>query len=164
MRDFESELARQVEALPEEVSPQRDLWRGIALGLETGKQAPARRTAHWSALVASAVAVAVVCFSLIWQNGDSPENKMASGNALVQVISQQHQAQVEALLIQFDGQAALSSNWKSQLTELENAATAIKRALEEDPDNTALLGMLQHVYQQQLLLIERVHAPKWQQI
>lgn len=34
----------------------------------------------------------------------------------------------------------------------------------KDPDSTALLDVLQHIYQQQSLLIERVHAPKWQQI
>ena len=44
------------------------------------------------------------------------------------------------------------------------AADAIKAALENDPNNMALLRMLQSVYQQQIDLIERVHAPKWQQI
>lgn len=39
-----------------------------------------------------------------------------------------------------------------------------ERSMAEDADNTALLGMLQHIYQQQLLLIERVHAPRWQHI
>ncbi|WP_346993140.1 hypothetical protein [Alteromonas gracilis] len=47
---------------------------------------------------------------------------------------------------------------------MDDAADAIKTALKEDPDNSALIKMLHHVYQQQIALIERVHAPKWQQI
>lgn len=164
MRDFESELTTRVEALPEEVSPPRDLWRGVALGLEAEEKPQSRRFSNWPVLGVSAAIVAVLCFSLFNNIDNGPDRRMASGDALVQVISQQHQAQVKALLTQFEGQSALSNDWESQLSELDEAAAAIVRALEEDPDNTALLGMLQHVYQQQLLLIERVHAPKWQQI
>lgn len=88
----------------------------------------------------------------------------ARGQALVNVLSRQHEQQKQQLLVRFQDQAAVTDDWQTQIQELEDAAAAVKLALKQDPDNTALLGMLQHIYQQQLLLIERVHAPKWQQI
>ncbi|WP_161599080.1 RNA polymerase sigma factor [Alteromonas sp. RKMC-009] len=88
----------------------------------------------------------------------------ARGQALVNVLSRQHEQQKQQLLVRFQDQTAVTDDWQTQIQELEDAAAAVKLALKQDPDNTALLGMLQHIYQQQLLLIERVHAPKWQQI
>jgi Tfp pilus assembly protein PilF len=49
-------------------------------------------------------------------------------------------------------------------SSLEEAEQAIKQALENEPQNQALLTMLAQVYQQQLDLINKVHAPRWQQI
>ncbi|AGH47072.1 hypothetical protein C427_4973 [Paraglaciecola psychrophila 170] len=48
--------------------------------------------------------------------------------------------------------------------ELDDAADAIKTALENEPNNMALLKMLQSVHQQQINIIERVHSPKWSQL
>ena len=67
------------------------------------------------------------------------------------------------MLVRFQEQPALTHNWQEQLTELDEAADAIKAALENEPNNMALLKMLQSVHQQQINLIERVHSPKWQQ-
>ncbi len=66
--------------------------------------------------------------------------------------------------MQYQNQPALTDNWQQQLTELEDAERAIKQALENEPENPALLKMLAQVYQQQLDLINKVHAPKWQTI
>ena len=66
--------------------------------------------------------------------------------------------------MQFEGKNALTNNWQQQLAELDSAAEAIKKALLNEPDNMALLKMLQSVHQQQINLIERVHSPKWSQI
>ena len=76
----------------------------------------------------------------------------------------QQQQQVSSLLASYQSTPALTEDWQQQLKELDDAADAIKTALKEDPDNSALIKMLHHVYQQQIALIERVHAPKWQQI
>ena len=62
------------------------------------------------------------------------------------------------------GQATLTENWQQQLEELDEAAIAIKKALENEPNNVALLKMLKKVHQQQIMLIERVHAPAWKTI
>lgn len=72
--------------------------------------------------------------------------------------------QKQSLLVQYQSQAALTDNWQVQLKELEDAEQAIKQTLENEPQNKALLSMLAQVYQQQLDLINKVHAPRWQQI
>lgn len=72
--------------------------------------------------------------------------------------------QKQSLLVQYQSQVALTDNWQVQLQELENAEQAIKQTLENEPKNKALLSMLAQVYQQQLDLINKVHAPRWQHI
>jgi hypothetical protein len=60
-------------------------------------------------------------------------------------------------LIRFQDQPALTQNWQDQLTELDDAAVAIKMALRNESNNMALLKTLRYVHQQQINLIERVH-------
>jgi len=57
-----------------------------------------------------------------------------------------------------------TDNWQQQVDDLGEAEKAIKDALQDSPNNSALLDMLKHVYQQGLAIIERVHAPTWQAI
>ncbi|QJR81360.1 hypothetical protein CA267_011515 [Alteromonas pelagimontana] len=166
--NFETELQKQLESLPKEKPPQRDLWKGVELGLEAPHHAAARRSSgssfKWIGIAASFALVVLVGWFGLQENAPHQSDKVISGEALVQALSQQHEDQKQALLVKFEGHEAFTQNWQQQLTELDEAAGAIKAALKQDPDNTALLQMLQNVYQQQILLIERVHAPKWQQI
>ena len=91
-----------------------------------------------------------------------PERDLWAGIELALVASPQKQKQ--ALLVHFAGQPALTNNWQEQVAELDKAELAIKAALKNEPNNMALLKLLQNVYQQQISLIERVHSPKWSQI
>lgn len=164
--NFEQNLREQLQTLPRDKLPERDLWKGIELGLEAEPRstgATASTASRWVALAASVALVASLSWIGIQEFGPSGQTG-GTGTDLVQALSQQHETQKQALLVQFDGQPALTENWQQQLAELDDAAKAIKTALAEDPNNTALLRMLQNVYQQQITLIERVHAPKWQQI
>lgn len=164
-QDFDSQLRRQIDALPRQIQPQRDLWAGIDVALtqqsmqqdETPVKVPHHRGLY--ALAASLMVVAITAWLTL-----SPAPQQVTGEQLVNALSEQHQSQVDSLLVKFKDQPALTNNWQQQLTQLDEAAIAIKAALEQDPDNVALLRMLQNVYQQQIELIERVHAPKWQAI
>ena len=162
----EQRLQDAVAKLPREKQPQRDLWRGIELGIEhSGNKTESSSTSKpiWFASAASFVLVAM----LGWYGFQMPQQESQlrqESAALVEALSAQHQTHIDTLLEQFEGQDAVTENWQQQLQELDDAAVAIKAALKEDPANTALLKMLQHIYQQQIALIERVHAPKWQQI
>lgn len=167
-QNFEAMLKHQLDDLQKEVKPQRDLWQGIELALanepvpnEVEAEQPKKVNATRLFAVAATFAF-VGMFS--WFSFNQADSHIAAGQELVAALSSQHQEQKEALLVQFKGQPALTMNWEQQLDELDDAAQAIKSALKEDPDNIALLKMLQSVHQQQIDLIETVHAPKWQQI
>lgn len=159
---FDSVLRKQIATLPKERVPQRDLWPGIELALAAKVDvviAPSKSFPRWYAVAAS-----VALVSLIGWLSVAPTPQQMTGQQLVTALSNQHQMQLDSLLVSYKAQPALTSNWKEQLHELDDASAAIKQALAHDPDNAALLRMLQNVYQQQIELIERVHAPKWQTI
>lgn len=166
MTKFDQDLQQKLDALPREKAPNRDLWRGIELGMEHAESQNTTKPATRGGLYAVAACIALVACLSWFGFSRSPvlPSGQLTGTELVQALSQQHEQQKQSLLVQYTDSPALTENWQAQLSELDQAASAIKAALEEDPDNTALLRMLQNVYQQQITLIERVHAPKWQQI
>ena len=148
-------LMQRLKALPKEQMPSRDLWPGIASALYAQQQ-PSKKS--YVSMLASAASLVLVAM-LAWFSFES--GKSLQGQALVASLSQQHQMQRESLLVHYKDQAALTENLHQQLEELDEAAAAIKKALEQEPNSPALLKMLKHVYEQQLKLIERVHAPRW---
>ncbi|MCB4434908.1 hypothetical protein LHL20_01475 [Alteromonas sp. McT4-15] len=168
MSNFDEQLARHIAELNKEKQPERDLFRGIELGIEAQKDSEANTNnqgvtpKQWMAIAASVCLVTVLWFSAPFAfKLDDPRS---DNYALIDAMSTQQQQQVSSLLASYQSTPALTEDWQQQLKELDDAADAIKAALKEDPDNSALIKMLHHVYQQQIALIERVHAPKWQQI
>ncbi|GGF83521.1 hypothetical protein [Alteromonas lipolytica] len=160
MNNQSKKMKEQLEALPNELTPSRDLWPGIELAL-TGAQEE-RKPNRWPVAVAAGLIVPAVLVWLFMSQSQVPVN--TPNPTVVAQMSKQFESQKASLLVAYQDQNALADNWQGQLTELESAAEAIKAALKNDPNNMALLRMLQSVYQQQIDLIERVHAPKWQQI
>ena len=158
--NFEQMLATQLADVDKEQLPERDLWPGIELALASGASDQSRAVvAKKMYLIAATVAM----FGLIGWLSINQQPVSLTGDDLVASLSEQHLKQKNALLVRFQDQPALTQNWQDQLTELDDAADAIKTALENKPNNMALLKMLQSVHQQQINLIERVHSPKWQQ-
>ncbi|GAA0859879.1 hypothetical protein [Aliiglaciecola litoralis] len=164
--NFEADLRAKLAQLEKDKQPERDLWAGIEIALadeDTPNQIRAQRQPKQRPkMVAIAASVALVGV-LTWYGMQSPVNEV-SGQDLVAALSSQHEQQKNALLVKFEGQPALTQNWETQLAELDEATIAIKAALKHDPNNMALLKMLQSVHQQQINLIERVHSPKWRQL
>ena len=160
-QDFEQDLQQQLAAMTREKQPERELWSGIELALvnESNKVSSAKKPGKLYAL-AAAIAVIGIVGLMSFNLAQTP----LKGNDLVASLSAQHQQQKQALLVQFKDQPALTSNWQDQVAELDRAELAIKAALKNEPNNLALLKLLQNVYQQQISLIERVHSPKWSQI
>ncbi|WP_339723127.1 hypothetical protein [uncultured Paraglaciecola sp.] len=159
--NFEKALADQLADLDKNKQPDRDLWPGIELALTSDTSEPSRAVVGKKMYL---VAATVAMFGLIGWLSLNQQAVSLTGDDLVASLSQQHLKQKNALLVRFQDQPALTQNWQSQLTELDDAAVAIKAALENEPNNMALLKMLQSVHQQQINLIERVHSPKWSQI
>lgn len=165
MSNFDDKLAQHISGISKEKQPERDLWRGIELGITSQQDDASSSTVtskQWMAIAASVCLVTVLWFAAPFAF-KADENR-SDGYALIDAMSMQQQQQVNSLLASYESTTALTEDWQEQLKELDDAADVIKAALKDDPDNSALIKMLHHVYQQQIALIERVHAPKWQQI
>ncbi|MDN4502349.1 hypothetical protein QX776_08040 [Alteromonadaceae bacterium BrNp21-10] len=154
--DFEQQLKKQIDQLSQSTAPNRDLWPGIEMAISREQSTKPRP--YW----AIAAGVAMLC-GVGWMTLQMDPTVSANKN-LVVVLSAQHQQQMQALMVSYQDQPALTDNWQQQLQQLDEAALAIKKALQQEPQNVALLKMLQQVHQQQIDLIEKVHSPKWQQI
>jgi len=165
MSNFDDKLAQHISGISKEKQPERDLWRGIELGITSQQDDASSSTVtskQWMAIAASVCLVTVLWFAAPF--AFKADESRSDGYALIDAMSMQQQQQVNSLLASYESTAALTEDWQEQLKELDDAADVIKAALKDDPDNSALIKMLHHVYQQQIALIERVHAPKWQQI
>ena len=158
--NFEQVLANQLADVNKDKQPERDLWPGIEFALSSGNSEPSRAVVGKKMYL---VAATVAMFGLIGLLSVNQQGGSLTGDDLVASLSAQHLKQKNALLVRFQDQPALTQNWQNPLRELDDAADAIKTALENEPNNMALLKMLQSVHQQQINLIERVHSPKWQQ-
>jgi hypothetical protein len=157
-------LENRINKLHLEKQPERDLWKGIEQAIE---QTPAHsdnkipffnEPKPFLAIAASLIVITFVG----WMSFES--GKGLQGENLVAALSEQHHAQKQALLIRFKDQPAMTDNWQQQIDELDEAAIAIKKALSEEPNNQALLKMLKNVYEQQMMIIERVHEPRWKRV
>lgn len=164
---FEQQLSSDIEGLPRERQPERDLWPGIEVAMnlngsesaQNGSVVTLAKQPVWYATAASFLVVAM--FTWFNFNGAS---SVGVNEAFIAQMALEHEQQKSALLVRFEDQPALTENWQQQLTELDDAAAAVKKALLQEPNNIALLKMLQHVHQQQIDLIETVHSSKWTQI
>ncbi|GAB5379581.1 MAG: hypothetical protein Alis3KO_29770 [Aliiglaciecola sp.] len=165
-KDFEADLRTQIDSLDKSKQPERDLWAGIEIALadEASPNEISQQTQRSDKPKIYAIAASVAFVGALTWFGMQQSDPQIGGDELIAALSTQHQAQKDALLVKFQDQPALTENWQKQLEELDEAATAIKAALKQDPNNLALLKMLQSVHQQQIDLIERVHSPKWRQI
>lgn len=160
-KEAPSTLDALVQGIEREKMPDKELWNGIEYAMAHDSSEALNKHNRRNILYGLAASVAIVALVGVFsfQSGQTSLSEQ-----LVQQMSEQHLAQKEALLVALDGQATVTQNWQQQLAELDKAADAIKKALQNEPNNAALLKMLKQVHQQQIALIERVHAPAWQQI
>ncbi|WP_236701229.1 hypothetical protein [Thalassomonas viridans] len=168
-------LQAKIDKLPEEMSPERDLWPGIERALvQLPQQQPqqtfsAHKSGHsathkmkmplaWAASVVAAVL-------LTWMNL-APEQGQQGQLNLVAAMQQDFELQKKTMLISF-GQPEISKlplDMQDQLNQLAAARASINKALAEDPNNTDLLSLLRWTQQQELDLLEQLYSPQWQSI
>ncbi|NVK54143.1 MAG: hypothetical protein HWE26_00900 [Alteromonadaceae bacterium] len=160
--DNTSKLDEHIKNLPVDITPGRDLWQGVELAITS--ETPRVKSNHRYLAIAASMLLPVGLVAIMMMGGQSPSEPTGRQPGIASQLSAQFESQKASLLVAYSDQEAVTDNWQGQLADLETAAEAIKTALKNDPDNRALLRMLQSVYQQQIDLIERVHAPKWQQI
>jgi len=172
----EQNLQKEVAALPDEITPQRDLWAGIERAIQVKKQdtltcesttKKAFIPTAWAASLVAAVLVTWVSFSPnfssqpveIVQQDNSPLN-------LVMAMQENFQQTKQTMLVSF-GQPKVSELPKeiqAELTKLNSAQKTIEKALLEDPSNNDLLNLLRWTQKQELDFLTQLYSPKWQSI
>ena len=154
--NFDDYLSESLNTLDKEITPQKDLWSGIERAIANNKPTK-KNVVTWPKLTAiAACTLATLTAVNIFFIAPEPQPLVA--------ISDYFSAKKNSLLVEYENKEALTTNWQAQLQELEEAEQAIKQVLEKEPQNQALLTMLAQIYQQQLDLINKVHAPRWQHI
>jgi len=168
----EQDFQKEVAALPDEITPQRDLWLGIERAIQVKKQDESSTKkvfipTAWAASLVAAVLVTWVSFSPnfssqpvdIVKNNNSPLN-------LVIAMQENFKQTKQTMLVSF-GQPKVSELPKeiqAELTKLSSALNTIEKALLADPSNNDLLNLLRWTQKQELDLLAQLYSPKWQSI
>ena len=161
MKNQEQSIEQLVESLPDELAPKRDLWQGIEQAVaKTSQDVPKRPLeVQWGAVAAVVAPIALVAGILM-----NNQQTMEASPAWLEPVSASYEFQKQAMLRQVDGKAVVNSNWQQTLKELEDAEASLKEALKHQPQDPALMKMLNQVYQQQLDVISKSHQSKFMQI
>ena len=161
MKNQEQNIEQLVESLPDELAPKRDLWQGIEQAVaKTSQDVPKRPLeVQWGAVAAVVAPIALVAGILM-----NNQQTMEASPAWLEPVSASYEFQKQAMLRQVDGKAVVNSNWQQTLKELEDAEASLKEALKHQPQDPALMKMLNQVYQQQLDVISKSHQSKFMQI
>jgi hypothetical protein len=151
----DTDLLAQVDALPNELAPTRDLWPGIEQAINAKSQIkPAANDSHWHNWSRTAAAFVPAAFVLMFWLQDSPSPTDFPES--VTAIGAGFELQKRQLLRHVNAEDSVVYNWQGSLSELESAEQAILNALQSQPEDPALLKMLAQIYQQQLGLIQKV--------
>jgi hypothetical protein len=161
---FDQLLKQQIDELPSEIKPERDLWAGIDHAIEQ-KQDKGRFNIPKLSAMAAGLAVLGLTGYLTFNQMELPQAHSAGdGLQYVTLMTESFEQRKQALLVKYEDTQPATDNWRQQLKELDEAAVAIKKVLDEDPTNAQLIKMLQQTYQQQLDLIKAVNHNPWQTI
>lgn len=157
-RNAQQRLQDALDTLPREVTPQRDLWPGIAHALLMPERAPAPPWYRHAALAASVLLV--LALSLYF--GPRQTVQQIPNSALEQVLSalrDEHTLNKQMLLVRYEDREPYYAGWQEQLQQLEQSETQIFDAIRDDPGNLKLLEILRRNQRKQLDLIDKVFDP-----
>lgn len=155
MNESDIKLEQALSQLPKEIEPRRDLWLGIEHAI-----AKPRKPAYLQPLGLIAASVALVAIILLARPTFNPagatgyEQNMQS---IALTLSKGFEQDKQSLLQHYANQPSFTPDWQLQLQDMDESKELILHALAEDPNNPALLQLLQQVYREQLYLIQKVH-------
>jgi len=160
-------LTSQVDSLPKEMQPERDLWSGIERAIQgKSQQSPIENKKSnvtpmaWAASLVAAVLVAWVSFAPAPQLSEPlAANQEESAGQLVSAMQDNFQQQKQTMLVSY-GQpdmTDLPAKMQNQLVELAQARKAIEKALVNDGSNVDLLNLLRFTQQQELDLLQKLY-------
>ncbi len=154
--ELDRQLDDKIKALSPEVHPEKDLWPGIEYAIEMRSE----KRPKWVVYGAAAALIAALGFTLMpsMKNAENPTLQTALND-----MDQHYAIEKASLINYYANDVALTNNWQDQIQELAVARTAIIEALQHDPNNSFLLGMLKNTYSQELKIIESVHQKPLQE-
>jgi hypothetical protein len=148
----DADLRWQLRQLPREIEPSRDLWPGIAAGIDTRRQRNPRRWLLGLAMAASLLLTVGVWTQLVPQHSNAP-----TPDVTAQVVRQEAHAmtrEYQAALRELDG-VRLPASLKPGIQTLDASAAKIRQAIAADPDSVYLLQQLHKTYSRRLALTQR---------
>jgi hypothetical protein len=151
----DADLRWQLRQLPRELEPARDLWPGIAAGIDSRR---ARTPRRW--VFALAMAASLLLAVGIWMRVAPLHREAAPQDLTAQVVRKEAHAmtrQYQAALRELDG-APMPASLKPSLQTLDQSAAQIRQAIAADPDSVFLLHQLQKTYSRRLALTQRAIA------
>lgn len=154
-------LNEEIGQLPNEMTPDRELWSGIERAIQhkpQSKNKPKVVPLAWAASVIAAVLVSWMSFS--------PQQSTPGVLDTVALLQNSFESQKQTMLVSF-GQpklAELPPEMQEQLKQLASARQSIENALKNDPNNMELINLLRWTQNQELNLLEQLYTPKWQTI
>ena len=97
MSDFDQKLTQHISGLSKEKQPERDLWRGVELGIASAQDTPSSDDAssstvtsrQWMAIAASVCVVTVLWFAAPF--AFNADESRSDGYALIDAMSMQQQ-------------------------------------------------------------------------
>lgn len=168
----EKVLAEQVAALPNEMTPERDLWPGIERAISHKSQESMTDKKHhifvpsaWAASIAMIMLISWFTFSPATNELSRPElvnnqqQTSPSSEQLVNFMQQNFNQQKQTLLASY-GQPSvekLPAAMQIELKQLADARASIRKALITDENNVDLLNLLDFTQQQELKLLQQLY-------
>jgi len=168
----DQDLSEQVALLPNEMTPERDLWPGIERAINhksqqvvTDKQGNVYVPGAWAASVLVVMLASWFTFSPSNKVSESPvlvqsnKEENAMQGQLVNFMQQNFQQQKQTLLVSY-GQPALDKlppAMQQELKQLSDARASIRKALLTDENNADLLNLLDFTQQQELKLLQQLY-------
>src|SRR5690606_1337643 len=177
--DYERDpLMLAARQLPQGIAPGRDLWPGIAAGIEEQREAPSRRGAGWNRLFAQAAAVLLliggssgVTWLAMKQDAPAvatePSAEVLKFQPVAGSFGSQYHLGAEFVEARNSLEARLDEELKrlspetraeveANLNTIRAAIVEINLALANEPDNALLQELLMNAYRDELAVMSRV--------
>jgi hypothetical protein len=164
----EQDLRYAVDKLPQEITPERDLWSGIEKAISQNSQtvSPSQQTKTKVFMPTAWAASVVAAILLTWVTLGPSQVDGESSIDLVSAMQQDFKQQKRTMLVNFGTPdiKKLPAAMQMELTKLTSAQTTISKALADDPNNSDLLNLLRWTQKQELDLLKQLYSPQWQTI
>jgi len=168
----EKVLAEQIAQLPNEMTPERDLWSGIERAInDKSQEIPTQKKSNvfvpsaWAASIAMVMLVSWFTFSPSINEKNKPglvkvqKESPITQRQLVDFMQKNFQQQKKTLLVSY-GQPTvdkLPPAMQKELKQLADARSSIRKALLTDENNADLLNLLDFTQQQELKLLQQLY-------